>query len=108
MALDQGIIRFNPEGPTGQGLAPMVEITPDMVEEGSASELNAYDAVYYAGEANTGSKTIAINLPNDEEVQRAKGTRRLQLKNTVRAMALDGGAGAAGGIARRAGTSPGS
>ena len=52
---------------------------------GTASDLNAYDAVYYAGEANAGSKTIAINLPNDEQVQLQKGTRRLQLKNTIRA-----------------------
>lgn len=52
---------------------------------GSDSQLNAYDAVYYAGEANAGSKTIAINLPNDETVQLAKGTRRLQLKNSMRA-----------------------
>ena len=52
---------------------------------GTDSDLNAYDAVYYAGDANAGSKTIAINLPNDEVVQLAKGTRRLQLKNTMRA-----------------------
>jgi hypothetical protein len=52
---------------------------------GTDSDLNAYDAVYYAGEANAGSKTIAINLPNDEEVQLRKGTRRLQLKNVMRA-----------------------
>ena len=52
---------------------------------GSDSELNAYDVVYYAGDCNAGSKTIAINLPNDEEVQLQKGTRRLQLKNTMRA-----------------------
>src|SRR5918998_4597076 len=52
---------------------------------GTDSDLNAYDAIYYAGDANAGSKTIAINLPNDEEVQLRKGTRRLQLKNTMRA-----------------------
>src|SRR5690606_19877236 len=52
---------------------------------GSDSDLNAYDAVYYAGDANAGSKTIAINLPNDEQVQLEKGTRRLQLKNSMRA-----------------------
>jgi hypothetical protein len=52
---------------------------------GTGSDLNAYDAVYYAGQANAGSKTIAINLPNDEQVQLQKGTRRLQLKNTIRA-----------------------
>ncbi len=48
-------------------------------------ELNAYDVIYYAGDCNAGSKTIAINLPNDEEVQLQKGTRRLQLKNAMKA-----------------------
>jgi len=52
---------------------------------GTDSDLNAYDAVYYAGQANSGAKTIAINLPNDEEVQLKKGTRRLQLKNVIQA-----------------------
>jgi Peptidase family M49 len=52
---------------------------------GTDSELNAYDVVFYAGDSNAGSKTIAINLPNDEEVQLRKGTRRLQLKNAMRA-----------------------
>ncbi len=52
---------------------------------GSDSDLNAYDVVYYAGHSNAGSKTIAINLPNDEQVQLSKGTRRLQLKNAMRA-----------------------
>jgi hypothetical protein len=52
---------------------------------GTDSDLNAYDAVYYAGDANAGSKTIAINLPNDEQVQLRKGTRRLQLKNAMQA-----------------------
>ena len=52
---------------------------------GTDSDLNAYDAVYYAGDCNAGSKTIAINLPNDERVQLEKGTRRLQLKNAMRA-----------------------
>ncbi len=52
---------------------------------GAESELNAYDLLYVAGHANAGSKTIAINLPNDEQVQLQKGTRRLQLKNAMRA-----------------------
>lgn len=52
---------------------------------GRDAQLNAYDVVYYAGDCNAGSKTIAINLPNDEEVQLQKGTRRLQLKNAMRA-----------------------
>lgn len=52
---------------------------------GSESDLNAYDAIFYAGDCNAGSKTIAINLPNDEEVQIKKGSRRLQLKNVMKA-----------------------
>ncbi len=52
---------------------------------GTDSDLNAYEVIYYAGHSNAGSKTIAINLPNDEEVQLKKGTRRLQLKNAMRA-----------------------
>jgi hypothetical protein len=52
---------------------------------GTDSDLNAYDVIYVAGDANAGTKTIAINLPNDEQVQLEKGTRRLQLKNAMRA-----------------------
>ncbi len=60
--------------------APYKKETP-----GGDSELNAYDVVYVSGQANTGAKTIAINLPNDEAVQLKKGARRLQLKNAMRA-----------------------
>jgi hypothetical protein len=52
---------------------------------GTDSDLNAYDVVYVSGQANKVSKTIAINLPNDEKVQLAMGSRRLQLKNAMRA-----------------------
>ncbi|MGM0503738.1 MAG: dipeptidyl-peptidase 3 family protein [Bacteroidota bacterium] len=52
---------------------------------GSDSDLGAYDAVYYAGDCNAGSKTIAINLPNDEQVRLDKGSRKLQLKNSMQA-----------------------
>jgi len=78
-------------------LARYAELLPELQRElpvperykqekpGTDSDLNAYDAVYYAGDCNAGSKTIAINLPNDEHVQLKKGTRRLQLKNSMRA-----------------------
>ena len=52
---------------------------------GTSSDLNVYDAIYYAGDCNAGSKTIAINLPNDERVHAAKGARRLQLYNSMMA-----------------------
>ncbi len=52
---------------------------------GSNADLGAYDVVFYAGDCNAGSKTIAINLPNDERVHLEKGSRRLQLKNSMKA-----------------------
>ena len=52
---------------------------------GVESDMNVYDAVYYAGDCNAGSKTIAINLPNDEKVRETKGSRKLQLKNSMQA-----------------------
>ncbi len=61
-------------------------VPPEYKKEipGSDSDLGAYDVVYYAGDCNAGSKTIAINLPNDERVQSSKGSRKLQLKNSIR------------------------
>ena len=52
---------------------------------GTSSDMNVYNVVYYAGDCNAGSKTIAINLPNDDRVQAQKGARRLQLENAQRA-----------------------
>jgi len=52
---------------------------------GMDSDINVYDAIYYAGDCNAGSKTIAINLPNDEKVREDKGSRKLQLKNSMQA-----------------------
>jgi hypothetical protein len=78
-------------------LAKFTKMLPDLQKElpcdpkykkevpGMESDLNVYDAVYYAGDCNAGSKTIAINLPNDERVHLEKGTRRLQLKNAMKA-----------------------
>lgn len=49
------------------------------------NDLGVYEAVYYAGDCNAGSKTIAINLPNDKKVNELKGSRKLQLKNIMQA-----------------------
>ena len=73
------------------GMLPMLQqelpcdpkYKPEM--KGSASDLNVYDVIYYAGDCNAGSKTIAINLPNDERIHKEKGARRLQLKNAMQA-----------------------
>lgn len=73
------------------GMLPQLQRGLPVAEEfkretpGTNSDLNAYDVVYVSGQSNTGAKTIAINLPNDEEVQLRKGARRLQLKNAIHA-----------------------
>lgn len=72
--------QFLPELQQGLPVAPEYK----KEKPGADADLNAYDVVYYAGDCNAGGKTIAINLPNDEAVQLKKGTRRLQLKNTMR------------------------
>ena len=58
---------------------------PLPIPDVSLSQLAVFDAVYYAGDCNSGSKTIAVNLPNDERIQKYYGTRRSQLKNTMKA-----------------------
>jgi hypothetical protein len=82
MAWSERLARFARYLPELQTGLPVPEAYKQEMP-GSDADLNAYDVVYYAGHSNAGSKTIAINLPNDEEVQLAKGTRRLQLKNAM-------------------------
>ncbi|HSF77290.1 MAG TPA: hypothetical protein VLA38_01620, partial [Steroidobacteraceae bacterium] len=82
MAWSERLARFAQYLPELQRGLPVPEAYKQETP-GSDADLNAYDVVYYAGHCNAGSKTIAINLPNDEEVQLAKGTRRLQLKNAM-------------------------
>jgi Peptidase family M49 len=50
---------------------------------GSDGQLGVYDAVAFAGHANA-IPPQAVNLPNDEDLQLTKGTRRLQLRNAMR------------------------
>lgn len=52
---------------------------------GGQSNIFAYDAIYYAGNANAGVKVIAVNLPYDTAVQAEKGTRTAILNNVIKA-----------------------
>ncbi len=69
------------------GLQKALPVSQEYKNEtpGIDSDMNVYDAIYYAGDCNAGSKTIAINLPNDEKVREDKGSRKLQLKNSMQA-----------------------
>lgn len=75
-------IGFLPE--LQKGLPVEAEYKKDGVGNGN-SQLAVFDAIYYAGDCNSGSKTIAVNLPNSEMIQEKFGTRRSQLKNVMKA-----------------------
>lgn len=49
---------------------------------GASSPLRVVNVVFSSGEGNSGVQTAAFNLPNDERVIKAKGSKRVMLKNT--------------------------
>jgi len=52
---------------------------------GAASPITVVNEVFSAGEGNSGVQTAAYNLPNDERVVKAKGTKKVMLKNVQEA-----------------------
>ncbi len=52
---------------------------------GSESPISVVDLVYSGGDTKAGVQTIAFNLPNDEYVREAKGSKKVMLKNISRA-----------------------
>jgi hypothetical protein len=52
---------------------------------GSESPISVVDVVYGGGETRAGVQTIAFNLPNDERVRNAKGSKKVMLKNISKA-----------------------
>jgi hypothetical protein len=55
------------------------------LDRGSESPIRVADEVYTAGDTRAGVQTIAFNLPNDERVREAKGSKKVLLKNVMRA-----------------------
>lgn len=52
---------------------------------GSESPISVVDEIFSAGDTKAGVQTIAFNLPNDERVREAKGTKKVMLRNICRA-----------------------
>ncbi len=48
---------------------------------GSESPVSVVDVVFTGGDTKAGVQTIAFNLPNDEAVREAKGSKKVMLKN---------------------------
>ena len=54
-------------------------------DRGSESPLAVVNEVFTAGDTKSGIQTIAFNLPNDERVRQAKGSKKVLLKNVQEA-----------------------
>ena len=54
-------------------------------DRGSESPIRVVDEVYSAGDTRAGIQTIAFNLPNDERVREAKGSKKVLLRNVMKA-----------------------
>ncbi|MFW5952148.1 MAG: peptidase, partial [Gemmatimonadota bacterium] len=55
------------------------------LDRGFESPMRVVDVVYTAGDTRAGVQTIAFNLPNDERVRAAKGSKKVMLRNVSQA-----------------------
>jgi peptidase M49-like protein len=55
------------------------------LNRGTESPIRVVDTYYASGDTRAGVQTIAFNLPNDERVREAKGSKKVLLHNTMRA-----------------------
>lgn len=55
------------------------------LKRGTDSPIRVVDLVFASGEAASGVQTIAFNLPNDERVRQARGSKKVLLRNVIRA-----------------------
>lgn len=49
------------------------------------SPISVIDLIYGAGDARQGVQTIAFNLPNDELIRETEGSKKVMLRNVIRA-----------------------
>ncbi len=54
-------------------------------ERGFSSPIKVVNEVFSAGDTKAGVQTTAFNLPNDERVRKAKGSKKVMLKNIAEA-----------------------
>jgi len=54
-------------------------------KRGASSPIKIANEIFTAGDTKAGIQTIAFNLPNDERVREAKGSKKVMLKNVMNA-----------------------
>jgi hypothetical protein len=55
------------------------------LDRGSESPIRVVDVLYVGGDSKAGVQTLAFNLPNDERVREEKGSKKVLLRNVLRA-----------------------
>jgi hypothetical protein len=55
------------------------------LDRGTESPMRVVDELFTGGDTKAGVQTIAFNLPNDERVREAKGSKKVMLRNIMRA-----------------------
>ncbi len=55
------------------------------LDRGTESPMRVVDLVFTGGDTKAGVQTIAFNLPNDERVREEKGSKKVLLRNIMRA-----------------------
>ncbi|MEJ2085321.1 MAG: peptidase [Acidobacteriota bacterium] len=55
------------------------------LDRGTESPIRVVDVVFVGGDSKAGVQTLAFNLPNDERVREAKGSKKVMLRNVLRA-----------------------
>ncbi len=55
------------------------------LERGSESPIAVVNEIFVAGDSKAAVQTLAFNLPNDERVRKAKGSKKVMLKNVSEA-----------------------
>ncbi len=56
----------------------------EMPRNSKDENVGVYDVLYCAGENNAGGKTIAMSLPNDEQIRKRHGSRKLIQRNVMK------------------------
>lgn len=78
------LARFKQELPFLESRLPMPAAYRN-TKRGGESPIRVVDEVITAGDARRGVQTLAFNLPNDERVREAKGSKKVLLKNMMHA-----------------------
>jgi hypothetical protein len=83
-AESQALARFKERLPWLERNLPIPDAYKNL-SRGTDSPIRVVDVVYSAGESRAGVQTAAFNLPNDERVREARGSKKVLLRNTMRA-----------------------